>query len=72
MNTKPIKLPKEIIDAVNMGQGKDHKRKVTCGISWDADNFDYIDKMRGGLERSEYVNGIITAIRQYHEESRKK
>ena len=48
-----------------------NKHKISLGISWDQENIDYINKVRGQTQFGPYVNGIITAIRQYHEEKKK-
>ena len=48
------------------------KRRISIGVAWDQENMDYINKSRGQIPFSIYVNGIITALREYHEGEKKK
>ena len=48
------------------------KRRISIGVAWDQENMGYINKSRGQIPFSIYVNGIITALREYHEGEKKK
>lgn len=70
MKAKPIKVKcwEEYVLSRTVKELK--KRRVSIGVAWDQENLDYINKVREQIPFSIYVNGIITAVREYHEDKR--
>ena len=72
MNTKPIRISWQGTVLKEMGDITVKPYKRAIGVAFDQDNIDFINKMRGRITLSEYVNGVITAVRLYHQSGKNK